>query len=180
MILSGSQILKELNHNIFISPFDVSKLNSNSYNLTLANELRVYNDATLDMRKEYRQIDMKEINIPEEGLLLQPNTLYLGHTVENTYTNKYIPIIEGRSSIARLGLFVHITAGLGEAGFNGHWTLELSCVQPIKVYPNISICQIYYNCVKGSIDQCSSRKYQNSIKADPSKIFVELEENMKC
>ena len=174
MILSGSQILKELNHSIFITPFDQMKLNSNSYNLTLSKILKVYLDNDLDMKKEYRSSNMMDIVIPDDGLVLKPNKLYLGSTIERTHTSKYIPIIEGRSSIARLGLFVHVTAGLGEAGFDGHWTLELTCVQPLRIYPNISICQIYYSSIYGKADQCRSRKYQNSIEAEPSKLYKEI------
>lgn len=174
MILSGSQILKELNNTIFISPFEITKLNSNSYNLSLSKELKTYADKTLDMKKKYQECQMNTIIIPDEGLILKPNQLYLGSTVERTRTTTYIPIIEGRSSLARLGLFVHITAGLGEAGFDGHWTLELSCVQPLRIYPNISICQIYYNCIYGQVDLCKSKKYQNSITAEPSKIYTEI------
>ena len=174
MILSGSEILKELNNTIFITPFDESRINSNSYNLSLSRHLIVYKDSELDMKRQYLSSDMVEINIPDQGFVLEPNKLYLGRTVERTLTTKYIPIIEGRSSIARLGLFVHVTAGLGEAGFDGHWTLELSCIQPLRIYPNISICQIYYNCIFGQEDQCKSVKYQHSVEAEPSKIFEEM------
>lgn len=174
MILSGSQIRKELNRSISITPFDESKLNSNSYNLSLSRRLKVYKDDILDMRKEYESSDMQEIEVPDDGLVLQPHRLYLGSTIERTHTSKYIPVIEGRSSIARLGLFVHITAGLGEAGFDGHWTLELTCVQPVRIYPHISICQIYYHCIYGQADQCRSRKYQNSTEAEPSKLHKEI------
>ena len=174
MILSGSEILKELNHSIFITPFDESKLNSNSYNLSLNRHLIIYKDSLLDMKKNYTIDNMYELEIPDDGLVLKPHQLYLGSTIERTYTSKYVPIIEGRSSLARLGLFIHVTAGLGEAGFNGHWTLELTCVQPLRIYPNISICQIYYNCIKGSVDQCQSLKYQNSIEPEPSKMYKEL------
>lgn len=174
MILSKNRILSELNNSIFISPFDESKLNSNSYNLSLSERLLVYNTSTLDMKKKYDANDMTELFIPDEGFLLQPGKLYLASTVERTLTTKFIPKIEGRSSLARLGLFVHITAGLGEAGFDGHWTLELSCVQPIIIYPHISVCQIYYNTVEGDIALCNSDKYQYSTEAEPSKLFKEI------
>jgi len=63
------------------------------------------------------------IEIPPEGYVLEPNVLYLGHTNEVTHTNVYAPFIEGRSSIGRMGISVHITAGFGDIGFNGTWTL---------------------------------------------------------
>lgn len=171
MILSGSKIMGEINRSIFITPFDQSKLNSNSYNLSLSNKLKIYNENILDMK---RQNTMSEIIIPEEGLELKPYQLYLGSTVERTRTTKYIPMIEGRSSTARLGLFVHVTAGLGEAGFDGHWTLELTCVQPLRIYPNAAICQIYFHEISGLIDLCKSRKYQHSTEAMPSLMYEEI------
>lgn len=175
MILSGSKIEEVMGHDIIIDPFDKRKLNSNSYNLSLGNKLHIYKDDILDMKCNNQTI---EIIIPKTGYVLQPNQLYLGFTVERTYSKKYIPIIEGRSSIARLGLSVHITAGLGEAGFDGKWTLELKCVKPLRIYPNVEICQIYFNEISGKIDLCRSKKYQNSNEIIPSKLYEELMEEM--
>jgi deoxycytidine triphosphate deaminase len=56
-----------------------------------------------------------------------------------------VPMLEGRSSTGRLGLFIHVTAGFGDIGFAGFWTLEIFCVQPVKIYPDVEICQIYYH-----------------------------------
>lgn len=171
MILSGSKIKEELGKAIIITPFGMDKLNSNSYNLTLDKKLLVYDNNILDMKKDN---PISEIIIPNEGFILYPNQLYLGSTVEKTYTYKYIPILEGRSSVARLGLFIHITAGLGEAGFDGNWTLELNCIKPLKIYPNIEICQIYFNEILGNIDLCNSKKYQKSNCAMSSKMYMEF------
>ena len=77
----------------------------------------------------------KKIIIPEEGLILEPGKLYLGRTVEYTKTDKFVPMLEGRSSIGRLGLFIHVTAGFGDIGFSGFWTLEIHCIQPVKYTP---------------------------------------------
>lgn len=173
MILSKSELQKEISQNIFISPFDEKKLNSNSYNLTLSDTLLIYNDAILDMKKDN---PYTKITIPPDGIILQPNRLYLGCTNEVTFTKKFVPRIEGRSSLARLGLFVHICAGLGEAGFHGKWTLELSCVQPIKIYPNTDICQIYFSPIYGDIDLCASKKYQHNTNVQTSKLYQEFEE----
>ena len=171
MILSKSKIISELNQSIFITPFNWDNLNSNSYDLTLSEKLKVYRTDTLDMATSH---EMDEIVIHEKGLVLQPGQLYLASTVERTMTNKYIPTIEGRSSTARLGLFVHISAGLGEAGFDGHWTLELTCVKPLRIYPHIRICQICFHEISGDVDLCQSTKYQNSTEAMPSKMCDEL------
>ncbi len=120
MILSGEEIRRNLGKNIVLDPYQDANLNPNSYNLTLHNELLVYKEVVLDMRHSNRT---RRIHIPEEGLVLSPNQLYLGRTVERTETHNLVPMIEGRSSIGRLGLFVHITAGFGDVGFCGFWTL---------------------------------------------------------
>jgi dCTP deaminase len=171
MILSGQEIEKHLGGNIVIEPYDKAKLNPNSYNLSLHNELVVYEEVVLDMRKPSR---MRRIVIPEEGLVLAPNQLYLGRTVERTETHEFVPMIEGRSSVGRLGLFVHITAGFGDAGFKGYWTLEMFAVQPIRIYPWVSICQIFYHEVKGDITEYASAKYQNNRDIQPSLLYREL------
>ncbi len=171
MILSKSKILEEINQNIFIFPFNEKQLNSNSYNLLIDNRLLQYTNTPLDMKTEN---PFTKIIIPEEGYILQPGELYIASTLERTKTLKYIPKIEGRSSVARLGLFVHISASLGEAGFDGHWTLELSCIKPLKIYPYVPICQIYYNEISGCIDLCESQKYQNNIGAQVSKMYKEF------
>ena len=128
--------------NIVIDPFDERNLNPNSYNLTLHHELMTYEEVVLDMRKANR---VRRIEIPPEGLVLSPNQLYLGRTVERTETHNLVPMIEGRSSIGRLGLFVHVTAGFGDVGFCGYWTLEMFAVQPVRIYPGVPICQIFYH-----------------------------------
>tara|TARA_B100001750_G_C15504102_1_gene599189 strand:+ start:829 stop:1353 length:525 start_codon:yes stop_codon:yes gene_type:complete len=172
MILSGKEIKKELNKNIFIDPFDRSKINPNSYNLTLHNELIVYNNNILDMKKEH---ETSKIIIPQEGFLLEQNKLYLGRTKEYTKTKKYVPMLEGRSSIGRLGLFIHVTAGFGDVGFEGFWTLEMFCVQPIKIYPGIDICQIYYHSIKGKYSEYQSNKYQKNQGIQPSFLFQDFQ-----
>jgi dCTP deaminase len=95
--------------------------------------------------------------------------------VEYTKTDGYVPMLEGRSSIGRLGLFVHITAGFGDVGFAGFWTLEIFCVQPIRVYPGVEVCQIYYHSIEGEYDVYSSGKYQNNQGIQPSLLFRDFE-----
>src|SRR5262245_60435849 len=129
MILSGEEISRRLGSDIIIEPYDPAYLNPNSYNLTLHDELLVYEEIVLDMSKPNRT---ERITIPSDGLILNPNQLYLGRTRERTETHNLVPMIEGRSSIGRLGLFVHVTAGFGDVGFCGYWTLEMFAVQPVK------------------------------------------------
>jgi dCTP deaminase len=171
MVLSGFEINRQLGQNIIIEPFDQSRLNPNSYNLTLHDELMVYEELILDMRKANR---VRRLQIPPEGIVLQPNQLYLGRTVERTETHNLVPMIEGRSSIGRLGLFVHVTAGFGDVGFCGYWTLEMFAVQPIRIYAGVSICQIFYHDISGAFNEYNSDKYQNNTDIQPSLLFKEL------
>ena len=171
MILSGQQIRQRIGEDILIDPFDESHLNPNSYNLTLHNELLVYEELVLDMAKSNR---VRRIEIPEDGITLSPNQLYLGRTVEKTTTHNLVPQIEGRSSIGRLGLFVHVTAGFGDVGFSGYWTLEMFSVQPIRVYAGVPICQIFYHQVTGDITEYAS-KYQHNRDIQPSLLYEEFD-----
>ena len=172
MILSGKEIEKHIGKEIIIEPYDKNRINPNSYNLSLSNELLVYDNDLLDMKKENKA---SKIVIPEDGLILEPNKLYLGRTNEFTKTDKFVPMLEGRSSTGRLGLFIHVTAGFGDIGFAGYWTLEIFCVQPIKIYPNVEICQIYFHDIHGDYDLYSSGKFQNNTGIQPSLMFKEFE-----
>jgi dCTP deaminase len=171
MVLSGHEIKRQLGQNIIIDPFDESRLNPNSYNLTLHDELMVYEEVVLDMRKANR---VRRMSIPHEGLVLQPNQLYLGRTAERTETHNLVPMIEGRSSIGRLGLFVHVTAGFGDVGFCGYWTLEMFAIQPVRIYAGVAICQIFFHDILGSFTEYQSDKYQHNTDIQPSLLFKEL------
>jgi len=171
MILSGHEIRRQLGSNILIEPFDEARLNPNSYNLALHHELLTYEEVVLDMRKANR---VRRMTIPPEGLVLNPQQLYLGRTVERTETHRLVPMIEGRSSIGRLGLFVHVTAGFGDVGFCGFWTLEMFAVQPVRIYAGVEICQIFYHHIAGDITEYVSDKYQHNQDIQPSLMFKEL------
>lgn len=171
MILSGEMIRQKLGSDIRIDPFEPGNLNPNSYNLTLHDEILTYEEVVLDMRKSNR---VRRLTIPSTGLVLNPNQLYLGRTVERTETHNLVPMIEGRSSIGRLGLFVHVTAGFGDVGFCGYWTLEMFAVQPVRIYPGVAICQIFYHQIVGDIREYASDKYQHNRDIQPSLLFKEL------
>lgn len=172
MILSGKEIRRHLGQEIIIEPFQERRLNPNSYNLSLHRQLLTYERPILDMKQPN---PVAEMIIPSDGLLLEPNRLYLGRTNEYTKTEKYVPMLEGRSSIGRLGLFVHVTAGFGDVGFAGYWTLEMFCVQPIIIYPDVEICQIYYHSIEGDYEAYKSGKYQNNTGVQPSLLYQEFE-----
>lgn len=175
MILSGKEIEKQVKEgNISIAPFTDEQINPNSYNLRLHPDLLVYDNDVLDMREKN---SVSPLAIPEGGLLLEPHKLYLGRTVERTSTNKYVPMLEGRSSVGRLGLFIHITAGFGDVGFDGFWTLEIFCVQPIRIYFGLEICQIFYHTIDGDFDLYRSKKYQSNKGVQPSMLYKDFEKN---
>lgn len=154
------------------SPFDEKRFNPNSYNLTLHDELLIYRSGVLDMKTPN---ETETLAIPEDGLLLEPGRLYLGRTVEYTRTDAYVPMLEGRSSTGRLGLCIHVTAGFGDVGFAGYWTLEIFCIHPIRIYPGVGICQIYYHTIAGDYDSYRSGKYQNNTGIQPSLMYREFQ-----
>lgn len=181
-MLTHSEILKNIEEgHIVIKPFDKEAVGTNSIDLHLGDILIIYKEDILDCKKNN---DIEEITIPDEGIVLEPHKLYLGVTAEYTETAMHIPQIEGKSSIGRLGLFVHTTAGLGDIGFKGHWTLGLICHQPIRIYKGMRISQLYYLNPHGEIsnryDEKKGAKYLCKIpKPAPSKMYLNFDQNGK-
>lgn len=136
--------------------------NNESYHLT-----------PLDMNKDNPTMDLF---IPEEGLVLWPGVLYIGRTLERTATDKFIPMINGRSSVGRLGISVHITAGFGDIGFDGTWTLEITVAEPVRVYPCSEIAQVCFFKPCGKIKKLYKGRYQNQIDATASRFYKSREE----
>lgn len=171
MILTGKEIHNEvIAGNIQITPFDTSRINPNSYNLTLDSELAVYDSKVLNSKKENT---LEKFSLRESGTVIQPGVLYLASTVEETFTHKYVPILSGRSSVGRLGISIHVTAGFGDIGFRGRWTLEIFCIQPVIIYPNMQICQIYFQEAKGEVNLYSG-KYNNNSGIQESMIWKDF------
>ncbi len=150
MILSDSRILEEIDkRSIVITPYDRNALGSNSYDVHLGAHLSRYDEsAELDAKKHNT---IRHFDIPEEGFVLQPDTLYLGVTEEYTETHAHVPFLEGKSSTGRLGIDIHATAGKGDVGFCGNWTLEISVKMPVRVYAGMPIGQLIYFPVDGEI-----------------------------
>jgi dCTP deaminase len=130
-----------------------------------------YNDF-LDMKKDNQVV---KYNILEDGFILYPGRFYLARTKERTITNGFVPCIEGRSSIARLGITVHITAGFGDNGFDGYWTLEMKVEHPIKIYPGTRICQIYYDTIDGDASIVYDGKYTGNDSVQSSRLYKDFE-----
>jgi dCTP deaminase len=171
MILTGDKIVREVKKKrIIIDPFSIEQVNPNSYNFRLGEKIKIYQNRILDVKKNNKT---KTITIPKEGLILMPNVLYLGHTFEIMGSDFYVPIIRGRSSIGRMGLFINITADLIDIGSVNQWTLQLHATQPIKIYPNIQIGQVTFWKVKGDIDLYKG-KYQGSCGPMESQMYKDF------
>lgn len=156
MILSDKKILECIeNGEIVITPFDVKNMGGNSYDVHISKHLAQYVDGMIDAKK-HNQI--RHFEIPEEGYVLQPGQLYLGSTLEYTETHKHVPFLEGKSSTGRLGIDIHATAGKGDVGFCGFWTLELSCTIPVRIYAGMPVGQLIYYIVDGEVERLYSKK----------------------
>jgi dCTP deaminase len=187
-MLTGPEIIKALHQNkIIISPFDEKNLSSNSYDVRLHPVLKIYDlpacSGVLDVKKPNPAID---ITIPDEGLILEPGILYIGSTCETAVSDSYIPMFEGRSSMGRLGINTHITAGFGDIGWGyitqpdgslvctyPTWTLEIAVVHPVRIYKNIRIGQVFFMEPKGTI-QLYTGKYSTQRGPQTSKSYEDF------
>lgn len=171
MILSGLKIKEEVKNNkIIIDPFNSEDINPNSYNYTLGDYVKVYNNSILDSKCKQ---DVTIINIPDDGLILEPNKVYLGFTNEIIGSDYYVPIITGRSSTGRLGLFVQITSDLVDIGFKGRLTLQLHATQRVKIYKGMKIGQVTFWRVFGKV-KLYEGKYQNSNEPRESMVWKDF------
>jgi dCTP deaminase len=149
MILTDTQIIQAMEEGtIVIEPFHISNLGTNSYDVHLGPHLATYRDDALDAKK-HNEVDHFEIG--DAGFVIQPGEIYLGVTLEYTETFKAVPFLEGKSSVGRLGIDIHATAGKGDVGFCNTWTLEISCVKPVRIYAGMPIGQLIYFKVDGEI-----------------------------
>ena len=193
MILTGPEIQYRVEcEQIHIEPFNEAQLNPNSYNCRMSDEVSVYvpewlsrtpkdlddwiqkNSAPpagqLDCKKENQTYTFK---VPDKGLLLHPGTLYLGATIERIHTENFVPQLSGRSSLARLGISVHQTGGFGDVGFDGTFTLEITCIQPVWIYAGMEICQVQFWKTTGDV-RLYEGKYLGQKAPTSSRIWQEF------
>jgi dCTP deaminase len=156
MILSDQAIREAIAiRSIVIEPYRPEALGTNSYDVHLSSHLALYRDEILDARKHN---EIEHFEIPDNGAVLLPGKTYLGSTLEYTETHHHVPFLEGKSSVGRLGIDIHATAGKGDVGFCNHWTLEISVAQPVRVYAGMPIAQLIYFEVRGEVDTLYSAK----------------------
>lgn len=162
MILTGTQITHEVRAgDILIDPFDVGQVNPNSYNFRLSRHMiRTISHRGL--------LSHERFDIPSEGFLLQPRVLYLGSTAEIIGSKKHAITLLGRSSLGRLGIFLNATADLGHVGTVARWTLEISVVQAVRVYPDMLFGQVAFWHSEGSHWHYHGR-YQHDLEPRPNR-----------
>jgi len=188
MTLTGPAIRAACDRgDIEIRPFKDKQLSVNSYDMTLFPQLLTYNKKVnagenaayfnpAGHRIDYEPLDPKIDNpwrrydIPEDGFVVVPGELYLARTNEVAGSKIYLSEADGKSSVGRLGIGVHVTAGRGDVGFVGTWTLEIWCVRPVILYPNMPIAQVYFERIEGDVEQYSG-KYQNQYEITPSRLY---------
>jgi dCTP deaminase len=159
MILTGPEIATSVARGrIVIAPFAPEQINPNSYNVRLGSTLLTYDAEVIDAHEPN---PTSAITIGPDGFVLLPGELYLGHTMERVGSDHFVPLLFGRSSVGRLGLFVEITAPIGDIGFHGQWTLMLAPVRPLRVYPGMKIGQIMFFESCGDIELYAG-KYQQA------------------
>lgn len=178
MILSDTAILKAIERGqIVIEPFNEAQLNGASYDLSLSSHGAFYRSHEIDM-KNPNHYQVERFEIPKDGYWLKPNKLYLLSTKERTYCDPTIvPKVEGKSSVGRLGMEIHRTAGWGDPEFNGHWTLEVTVTQRLKVYPDVLIGQVIFSRIEGDVNNhygLHSNYQDQEIKPQPSKLYKQF------
>lgn len=165
MILSGPEIRKQRSEGrILIDPFDDAQINPARYDLCLGGKVAYYTKAHLSRGldpKRKETLEVASFEIPEEGYQLNPGRLYLMHTIERIRTDHFVPIVDGKSSIGRLGVFVHVTAGYGDPGFDGQYTLEVLVTYPTRVYVGMKFAQIRFHSIQGDV-----QLYQGSYRGE--------------
>ena len=156
MILTDKAILAYMESgDIVVEPFDRSDLGTNSYDVHLSKHLATYDSEILDAKSHNT---ISHFEIPAEGYILRPGKVYLGSTLEYTETHKHVPFLEGKSSVGRLGIDIHATAGKGDVGFCNHWTLEISVAQPVRIYAGMPIGQLIYFHIEGDVENFYNKK----------------------
>lgn len=185
-ILSDSEIRRAIaSGDIEIDPFEPSHVNPVSVDLTLGDEVLVYSkwvewldssvpDAAENIRPStYYVLDVseephtKKFKIDEKGLTLRPGVGYLMHTRERVHTKKYVPVLDGKSSIGRLFMVVHVTAGFGDPGFNGQYTLEVTVTHPLRIYPGMKIAQMRFHTIVGEVEHPYEGNYTGDAARGP-------------
>lgn len=174
--LTGDMISKEvLSGAITISDFNEDRVGPNSYDVTLGKHLKVYRNTDLNLLDK-KSLQTENIDVTK-GYLLKAGFGYLGTTREVVGSKKYIPVLHGRSTIGRLFMMVHVTAGLGDLGFIGQWTLEIApLAHNVWVYEGMPIAQFLFAKPIGDITKLYQGRYQGQTEVSPAKPFLRTDD----
>jgi dCTP deaminase len=167
---------------IVIDPFDEACLQPSSIDVKVSNLFRVFRNHTtaiIDVKKDLTDLTELVEMKGDEPFVLHPGEFVLGSTLERVaIANDLVARVEGKSSLGRLGLLIHSTAGFIDAGFDGHITLELSNVAnlPITIYPRMKIGQVSFMTMTTPADKpygsgARGSKYQGQRGPTPSRYF---------
>jgi len=205
MILLNSELKSAIDKNEIVFDGNIENVGANSIDVTLHKTLKTYIPCKIIQLekngKKYNKIiedkekiddnffiSMKEKNevfvydIPEDGLILSPNILYLGATNEKAGSDKFLPMYEGRSSTARLGFQSHLSAGFGDISFKSNWTLEIIVIHPLEIFPNARVGQVYFHETnEKALEQLFfdnkqyNSKYNEQTIAQESKMYLDFQ-----
>ena len=199
MILTGPEIANCRSAGLIrIDPWEPDNLNPASIDLRLGSTFAVYkkwaycpdtgeksvarghiyaNDSVIDTKRP-DDFEVSTFSIPDNGVILRPNVLYLMHTLERVYVQKgAVPVLDGKSSIGRLGIVIHLTAGYGDTGFDGQYTLEVSVLHPVRLYAGMKFCQMrFHRTVGSSVDYSLKGHYVGDAAMGPvpSKVYTQF------
>jgi dCTP deaminase len=187
MILSDRTIREQIDAGrIVIDPFDADCIQPSSVDLHVDSEFRVFRNNRypfIDVKQ--RQEDLTELVEvkPDEAFILHPGEFVLGSTLERVaIPDDLVARLEGKSSLGRLGLLIHSTAGFVDAGFSGNLTLELSNVAnlPITIYQGMPIGQISFMRMDGPVEwpygsRETGSKYQGQAEPTPSRFYLNFD-----
>jgi deoxycytidine triphosphate deaminase len=163
MILTGNEIKRQRKEGrLFITPWHEERVGANSYDVSLGDRIFQVRQRVLDVKKP---VALDEIVLTNDGYCLEPGELYLGYTVEETESPFHVPMYEGRSTMARYGVTSHLSAGFGDIGFKGRWTLEITVVKPTFIYPNMRVGQVFFLNPYGNIETRYAGGYSGHLTA---------------
>ena len=184
MVLSDRSIREEIEAGrIVIEPFDADLVQPSSVDVRVDSRFRVFHNARypyIDVRQPMEDLtELVEVN-GDEPFILHPGEFVLGQTFERvTLPDDLVARLEGKSSLGRLGLLIHSTAGFVDSGFSGNLTLELSNVAnlPITIYHGMPIGQISFMRMDGPVERPygsdrTGSKYQGQAEPTPSRFHL--------
>ena len=187
MVLSDTTIRAEVDAGrIVIDPFDASLVQPSSVDVRVDNRFRVFQNSRypyIDVRQPMEDLtELVEVE-GDEPFILHPGEFVLGQTLEQvTLPNDLVARLEGKSSLGRLGLLIHSTAGFVDSGFSGNLTLELSNVAnlPITIYHGMPIGQLSFMRMDGPVERPygseeTGSKYQGQAEPTPSRFYLNFE-----